>query len=101
MSHDGGTRYAIDAATALRIVCDDPAIGTRHLLDTLATLRIRVLGDRVSRMTAVRLARRFDVEGIGGLEYLAVATLQADALICEDASLAEGVVPVVPYDVLR
>ncbi|WP_460775577.1 hypothetical protein [Microbacterium sp. GXF7504] len=130
------TRYAIDAATALRIIRDDPQLGERHALvgpgvlrsdvladlyrqvragrldertaktelDALATLRIRLLGDRVSRMTAFRLARRFDEPEIGSLEYLAVATLQADALVCEDtvlAARAEGLVPVVPYDVLR
>lgn len=129
-------RYAIDAATALRIVREDVTIGERHALvgpavlrsdvlgmiyesvragelderaskaelDGLAALKIRLLGDRVSRMTAFRLARRFDTDRIGTLEYLAVASLQADALVCADprlAQLATDVIPIASFDELQ
>ncbi len=129
-------RYAIDAATALRIVREDPSIGDRHALvgptvlrsdvlaeiydavrrgeideatakaelDGLAALKIRLLGDRVSRMTAFRFARRLDTDRIGALEYLAVASLQADVLVCADARLTElarDIVPLAPFDELR
>lgn len=116
------TRFAIDAATALRLVADgrvpiaphtlvgpavlrtdaleslyrdlregriDDAEG-RRLLDGIATLRMRLLGDRVSRATAWRLAVRLDAHDTRQAEYLAVAVLQADALVTEDPELWEA-----------
>lgn len=135
MSGDG-KRYAVDAATALRIVREDVTIGERHALvgpavlrsdvlemiyeavragelderaakaelDALAALKIRLLGDRVSRMTAFRLARRFDADRIDTLEYLAVASLQADVLVCVDrrlVDLASDVIPIASFDELQ
>jgi hypothetical protein len=70
-----------------------PAVGAQ--LDGLATLKICLLGDRVSRATAWKLARRGDWDDVSPAEYLAVALLQADALIAGDAAIAaaaEGVV---------
>jgi predicted nucleic acid-binding protein len=64
--------------------------------ERLTELKVRLLGDRVSRRTAWDLARRFDWDGLSDAEYLAVATLQADALVTIDAELAakaSGVVP--------
>ena len=70
----------------------------KGLLERIAELKIRLLGDRVSRATAWRIAAERDWPDIGAAEYLAVAVLQADALITQDAALtaaAEGLVPVV------
>ena len=127
------TRYAIDAAIALRLIRDGsdadrrhqlvgPSVLRSHALSTLyrdvrtgaitegegreqleglAALKIRLLGDRVSRATAWRIAARLGWDDIGPAEYLAVATLQADALITDDAELAvsaDGIVPVASYE---
>jgi predicted nucleic acid-binding protein len=73
----------------------------RVLLDSLAQLPVRLLGDRVSRATAWRLARDADRVDIRGAEYLAVARLQADVLVTEDAALREaaiGIVETAGYD---
>lgn len=78
---------------------DDPA--ARVLLDRLAQLPVRLLGDRVSRATAWRLARAADRADIRGAEYLAVAQLQADVLVTEDPRLtaaAAGIVEVARFD---
>jgi len=66
-------------------------------------MKIRLLGDRVSRATAWRIAERLGWDDIGPAEYLAVASLQADALVTEDdrlASAAHGIVEVVGYQAL-
>ena len=73
----------------------------REQLEGLAALKIRLLGDRVSRATAWKIAARLGWEDIGPAEYLAVATLQADALITEDAELAAaaaGIVRIASYE---
>lgn len=70
-------------------------------LDRLAEMKIRLLGDRVSRLRAWRLASRLGWKDTGAAEYLAVALLQADALIAEDESLraaAAGIVPLASFD---
>lgn len=80
-----------------------PPADARRLRDGLATLRIRLLGDRVSRATAWTLAEQRDWPVIGAGEYLAVATLQADALIAaadEVRSAAAGVVALAEYEAL-
>ena len=73
----------------------------RDQLEGVATLRVRLLGDRVSRATAWRLAHELGWDDTEPAEYLAVATLQADALVAGDARLAAaatGVVPLATYD---
>ena len=73
----------------------------REQLEGLAALKIRLLGDRVSRATAWKIAARRGWDDIGTAEYLAVASLQADALIADDAELAasaDGIVPVSSYE---
>jgi hypothetical protein len=68
-----------------------------ELHERITAQKLRLLGDRVSRGTAWRLAREHDWPTIDDAEYLAVTTLQADALIAGDprlAALAEGIVPV-------
>jgi len=75
----------------------------KALLDGLATLRIRLLGDRVSRAVAFGLAAEHDWADTEHAEYLAVAKLQADALIALDAELADkatGIVHLAPFDAL-
>jgi predicted nucleic acid-binding protein len=69
----------------------------------LTETRIRVLGDRVSRWTAFQIAREHDWATTAMAEYLAVARLQADALVTVDdelAALAEGLVPLAPLKAL-
>lgn len=119
-------RFAIDAATALRIVRegidvgehqlvgagalrsqamqllywearagDTDAADVRAVLDGIAGLKMRLLGDRVSRATAWRIAERLGWDQIAPAEVLAVASLQADVLVTDDpelAAAAEGVV---------
>lgn len=74
----------------------------REHLDTLARQSVRLLGDRVSRRRAFELAIELDVPS-SVAEYLAVAQLQADALITLDDQLAAQVkqaVTLAPIDVL-
>ncbi|GAA3766540.1 hypothetical protein GCM10022240_18790 [Microbacterium kribbense] len=127
------TRYAIDAATGLRLIQDQRTLAPGHalvgaaalrsqvmallyrqvraaglderagteLLERLAGLKIRLLGDRGSRAQAWRYAVQDGRGQIGALEYLAVAVLQADALITQDADLiaaAAGRIPVAEYE---
>lgn len=132
------TRYAIDAAVALRLVESEdavpaPVVGDtfvgpavlrsdalrllyvdlrsgglderegRRRLDRLAGLRIRLLGDRVSRATAWRLAVELGWDDPGPAEYLAVAMLQADVLVTLDPQLeraATGRIPTASIDAL-
>ena len=80
---------------------DDTA--ARAVLDGLTTLRIRLLGDRVSRAVAWRIATRLGWDDTADAEYVAVAQLQADVLVTLDPDLAQraaGVVEVAPYALL-
>ena len=73
----------------------DPS-AVRRLLDGITTTKVRLLGDRVSRATAWRLADELGLDDTADAEYLSVARLQADALIALNpriARLADGVVP--------
>jgi predicted nucleic acid-binding protein len=74
-----------------------------RLHERLTEVKMRLLGDRVSRRTAWRIAREQGWDAIGDAEYLAVTQLQADALITIDDSLArraEGIVPLASLDAL-
>jgi len=51
-------------------------------------LKIRLLGDRVSRARAWELAERLGWPDTQPAEYLAVAALQADVLVTDDHTLA-------------
>ena len=65
--------------------------------ERLTELKVRLLGDRVSRRVAWDLAREHGWPDLHDAEYIAVARLQADALVTVDAGLAEkaaGLVPV-------
>src|SRR6187551_2186194 len=67
-----------------------------ELHERLTELKVRLLGDRVSRRTAWRIAREQGWEGLRDAEYLAVTSLQADALVTVDAELATKATGIVP-----
>jgi predicted nucleic acid-binding protein len=73
------------------------------ILDRITTMRIRLLGDRVSRATAWKIAEKLDWPDTRDAEYLAVAQLQADAFVTVDAECgqrAEGIVPLASWELL-
>ncbi len=72
-----------------------------QLHERLTAVKIRLLGDRVSRRVAWDLARVHDWPDLRDAEYLAVATLQADALVTVDPALAEKAQGLVPLAELR
>ena len=59
-------------------------------LDRLTTMRIRLLGDRVSRAVAWKLAVQLGWDDPARAEYLAVAKLQADTFVGLDPQLEEA-----------
>ena len=74
-----------------------------QLHERLTEVKMRLLGDRVSRRTAWHIAHDHEWDAIRDAEYLAVAKLQADALVTVDESLArgaEGIVPLASLDAL-
>ena len=130
------TRYAIDAAVALRLVragsdadkrhqLVGPAVLRSHALsmlyrdvregrldemsgrsqlEGLAGMKIRLLGDRVSRATAWKIAAKLGWDDTAMAEYLAVGVLQADALISDDPRLragASGLLALAPFSELE
>jgi predicted nucleic acid-binding protein len=71
--------------------------------ERLTELKMRLLGDRVSRRTAWKIAREQDWNTTYDAEYLAVTKLQADALITVNRALAakaEGLVPMAQLEAL-
>ncbi len=94
---------------ALQLLLDDVLAGRRDERAALRTherltgVKIRLLGDRVSRATAWRIARDQGWPALRDAEYLAVTRLQADALVTLDAGLAAkaaGIVAVAPLETL-
>jgi predicted nucleic acid-binding protein len=88
---------------ALQLLLRDVREGNRTEADALTCheqltqQKMRLLGDRVSRRTAWRIARERDWESLRDAEYLAVAVLQADAFVTVDRGIvakAEGLVRV-------
>ena len=72
-------------------------------LERTSELKMRLLGDRVSRATAWRIARERGWETTSEAEYFAVTQLQADAFVSVDRAAAEraaAVVPVAPLEAL-
>lgn len=93
----------------LQLLLNEVRAGVRSERDALAAheratgVKIRLLGDRVSRATAWRIARERDWDTLRDAEHLAVARLQADALVTTDAALlakAEGTVLTAPLESL-
>lgn len=75
----------------------------RAILDGITSMRIRLLGDRVSRSVAWKVADQLGWDDIGLAEYVAVAKLQADAFVTLDVELAKQVkdiVETVPFAAL-
>ena len=66
----------------------------RH--ERLTELKMRLLGDRVSRRTAWNIAQQQGWDTTFDAEYLAVTKLQADALVTIDPALAAKAADVVP-----
>ena len=92
---------------ALELLLHDVRLGkrtekdARQLHTRMTEVKIRALGDRVSRWTAWKIARDQDWDTLRDAEYLAVTQLQADALVTVDsrlAALADGIVPVQPVE---
>ena len=80
----------------------DEAVALEHH-ERRTVLKMRLLGDRVSRRTAWRIAREQDWTTTFDAEYLAVTQLQADALVTIDtvlAAKAAGIVPLAPMTAL-
>jgi hypothetical protein len=112
--YDGTSGHRLVAPAAVRSLAmsllyrgvragEIPEAEARPTLEAITTIAVRVLGDRVSRGTAWRLAHELGLDDTGPAEYLAITRLQADALIALDpalARLAEGVVPTASIDVL-
>lgn len=76
----------------------------RALLDGIATMKIRLLGDRVSRSVAWRIAAQLGWGDTANAEYVAVAQLQADAFVTADDELAKavaGIVTIAPFEALE
>jgi predicted nucleic acid-binding protein len=95
---------------ALELLLGEVLAGQRTEAAALAAheratgIKLRLLGDRVSRRTAWQIARDHGWSTLRQAEYLAVTRLQADALVTVDPALAaaaRGVVPVAaPGDLL-
>jgi predicted nucleic acid-binding protein len=71
----------------------------RH--DALTRVKVRLLGDRVSRRVAWQIARERGLESTADAEYLAVTRLQGDLFVSVDPharARADGVVPVGSVD---
>src|SRR3954468_2797004 len=94
---------------ALQLLLDDVRRGGRteksalEAHERMTALKVRVLGDRVSRRTAWQIAVRQDWATLRDAEYLAVVQLQADALVTVDAGLAAkaaGLVATAEYEAL-
>jgi predicted nucleic acid-binding protein len=66
----------------------------RH--ERLTEMKMRLLGDRVSRRTAWKIARDQGWKTTYDAEYLAVTKLQADALITVDPAMATKARNLVP-----
>jgi len=68
------------------------------------SLKVRFLGDKVLQRQAWKVADQLDWKTTYDAEYIALAKLQADALVTSDADLARavsGLVTTAPVDALR
>lgn len=73
------------------------------ILDGITTMKIRLLGDRVSRGVAWKIAEQLDWDDTADAEFVSVAKLQADAFVTLDPALAKkvgGIVTVAPFEEL-
>jgi predicted nucleic acid-binding protein len=92
---------------ALEILLSDVRRGLRTESEALeqhermTEVKMRLLGDRVSRRTAWRIAREHDWDRLRDAEYLAVTRLQADALVTVDPELMAKAAKVVPVGAIQ
>ena len=95
---------------ALELLLHDVRAGKRteaaalEAHERMTEIKMRLLGDRVSRRTAWQVARQHDWDSLRDAEYLAVTRLQADALVTVDprlAAAARDAVAVAAIDDLR
>ena len=73
----------------------------RRRLDRFAQMKLRYLGDKVLRNQAWKVAEQMGWESTHVAEYVALAQLQADALVTMNPDLAsslEGVIDVAPIE---
>jgi hypothetical protein len=73
----------------------------RH--EAMTGVKVRLLGDRVSRAVAWRMAREHGMDSATAAEHLALTRLQADFFVSVDPAArarAEGIVPVGTVDQL-
>ena len=81
-------------SAALELLLGDVRAGKRteaaalQAHERITEMKMRLLGDRVSRRTAWQIARERDWNTLKDAEYLAVTRLQADALVTVDPGLA-------------
>jgi len=79
---------------ALELLLHDVRAGKRaeaaalRAHERMTGIKMRLLGDRVSRRAAWQLARQHDWDTLRDAEYPAITQLQADALVTVDPSLA-------------
>ena len=79
---------------ALELLLHDVRAGKRteaaalEAHERITEMKMRLLGDRVSRRTAWQIARQHDWDTLRDAEYLALTRLQADALVTADPTLA-------------
>jgi predicted nucleic acid-binding protein len=94
---------------ALQLLLDQVRSGTRSDADAseaherMTGMKLRLLGDRVSRGTAWRIARDHDIPSLRDAEYLAITRLQADAFVTVDADTARraaGIVATASFESL-
>lgn len=94
---------------ALELLLRDVRAGKRaeaaalEIHERMTRIKIRLLGDRVSRRTAWQLARQHDWDTLRDADYLAVTRLQADALVTVDQNLvavARDIVALADLDAL-
>jgi predicted nucleic acid-binding protein len=81
-----------------------PPEAALELLEHIAAIKIRLLGDAVLRRNAWQIADRLGWAETYDAEYVALTKLQADAFVTLDAELArrvEGIVPTAPVEALR
>ncbi len=80
---------------ALQLLFDEVARGERsehaalEAHERMTEVKMRLLGDRVSRRTSWRIAREQGWASLRDAEYVAVTRLQADALVTVDPGLAD------------
>ena len=92
---------------ALQLLLDEVRAGrrsekaARETHERMTELKMRLLGDRMSRGRAWRIAREHDWGSLRDAEYAAITQLQGDALVALDPGLAarlDGVVPQASLD---